>query len=78
MSEEVNVIEYLEQLKEHSNDETLKDFVGLSLELLYSFEDSDIFNDLEFASLAITEKYLQTKDKEALKGLVRGLRWILR
>jgi len=78
MSEEINVIKYLEQLKEHSSDKTLKDFVSLSLELLYSFVDSDIFNDLGFASVAITEKYLQTKDKEALKGLVRGLRWILK
>ena len=76
MSKEVNVIKYLEQLKEHSSDKTLKDFMALSL--LYLFEDSNIFNDLGFASVAITEKCLKAKDEEALKGLVRGLRWILR
>jgi len=74
MSKEVNVIKYLEQLKEHSSDKTLKDFVSLSL--LYSM--ADIFGDLGFASVAITEKCLKAKDEEALKGLVRGLRWILR
>jgi len=46
MSKEVNVIKYLKQLKEHSSDETLKDFVGISL--LYSM--ADIFGDLGFVA----------------------------
>jgi spore cortex formation protein SpoVR/YcgB (stage V sporulation) len=54
MSKEVNVIKYLEQLKEHSSDETLKDFVGLSL--LYSM--ADIFGDLGFVAT-----YLKAKER---------------
>jgi len=78
MSEKENVIEYLEQLKKQTKDRTLKEFVDFSLELLKAHEGSDLYNEIEKGSVIILEKYLQTKNKDALKCFIKGMRWLLK